>query len=211
MTNAQDQPTAKQRLTLAMTALRSDFEELNTMDANLAIILGFAMASVAEILGFLLLAKADSVPLPSSGRIWLVIGLALACVTTIIGFIGLMRRLFARGPLIDQLRYEPTTWNDLIEVVKSSANINKLQRRKTSLFLKATAFFAMGSLISYTVSAFLFIENLNPPKSSSANQERQSGVKSKPVPKPASQNADKIKNGDGSTAGPELLKTPVSR
>jgi hypothetical protein len=153
---------------LELKKLSDDFDSL---DEKTAVVLGFALVSIAEILGFLLLGAAEQnrihTPHPIAFACFFYMGLVLTMASVVTGLLELWPRSYDAGPTLEDLR--PLAGESpekikaaLIYALDAACDRNDDINTTKWRFAAATALLVGSSLICYAIAAaYLFASTMN--------------------------------------------------
>jgi len=152
--------------------LKQMSDDYDALDEKTGVVLGLALVSIAEILGFLLLAAAEhnrlNTPHPIVITCFFYAGLLMTVAAVVTGLLELWPRNYAAGPTLEDLRpladREPKLIKAAVvrELDDACDDNDDINTTKMHLAV-ATAGLVGGSLICYAIAAaYLFAAIINP-------------------------------------------------
>lgn len=158
-------PSVKFICEIGMQRIRDQMEIFNALDTKAGLILGFIVVSVAEVLGYLILAAAEAEKMRSSPYLsepvscLFFLGLGTVGLATICGFMALRTRDFSLGVELSKmiLQAKHSNWSDealwasFLDVVSESISSNNKSIHKKEKYTNLAALFVVIGLICYTL------------------------------------------------------------
>jgi hypothetical protein len=147
-----------------LTKIRDQIEIFDTLDSKIGVIVGFVVVSIVELLGFLLLAGADTngqiikgvSAFSLSVEVFFGMGLVCSFLSTVAGLVALRVRAFAVGVDYEKLVSGANLENqelktlflgDLVESVRKNMEVLK----KKAWWATASSWLVLAGLLCYTV------------------------------------------------------------
>lgn len=165
---------------LALERIESDLKILEQLDAKFGVVAGFALTSVAEVLGLLLLGILEGERSPGSLPLVVVLlsvaGLFLAFGAACVALRGLWPQPHDRGPDISMLIQEISE-NGLRQMIITAANRNKQIRKKKSSRLKSALSLTVLAVAFYTAAAVFVLFSTRGNKAASGANGSSSAVR----------------------------------
>ncbi len=154
-----------------MLELKQQSDNYDKLDEKTGVVLGFALISIAEILGFLLLGAVEKNRLTTSHPVvvtcFFYAGLLATVAAVVTGLLELLPRSFSTGPTLEDLRPLAGEKPEMIKAAMVHAldcacdQNDEVNDAKSNLAL-ATAVLVGGSLFCYAVAAaYLFAAVIN--------------------------------------------------
>ncbi len=217
----EDALTTREGLNFALKHLESDLEIFTALDTKLGLIAGFSLASVAEVLGLLMLGTLEpgtssQAPILAKVSTLSYVGMGLALATSVSALWGLAAKPYSRAVALDDLANpnsgDPArlqlTAPDLLKGAVTASKDNKVAQQFKSRCLKWSLVFACLTVSIYATCAAIIIMAESGHQESFKPTGSSAGVRLSASPQPADQSAKHGPSPKGSFAGAVPLAKP---